>query len=86
MNYFLIKPRVTKRLTMQITSVEHIKRIKIEYDNSKDSKDRDFVHEYLDDIYGDGYTIKRSGPKDHSGILPIGLMIIEVLIPTEDIR
>ena len=62
---------------MKITSKERLLRVRIVYDNSTGSNDRDNVFRHLDKAYGVlGYTITRQGPK--AGCNGIGLIIAEV--------
>ena len=62
---------------MEITSEENLVRIRIVYDNSDNSNDRDKVFRYLDKTYGDiGYKIERQGPKPRCNC--IGLIVAEI--------
>ena len=62
---------------MKVNSIKQLKRVRITYDNSTGSNDRDNVFNYLDDIYGVlGYTITRQGPKPNCR--NIGLIIAEI--------
>lgn len=62
---------------MKVLEEKVITKLRIEYDNSNNSNDRDEVFRYLDNKYGVlGYKVTRQGPvigrKNN-----IGLMIIE---------
>ena len=62
---------------MEITNEERLIRVRIVYDNSSNSDDRDNAFRYLDKAYGVlGYTITRQGPK--AGCNGIGLIIAEI--------
>lgn len=55
---------------MKIVSEDKILEVKIEYDNSEGSNDRDDVHKYLNDKYAMNFRIVRMGPfKNKTGLI-----------------
>lgn len=62
---------------MKVLSEKQVTKIRINYDNTEQSNDRDDVFKYLDNRFGVlGYTVVRQGPSPDK--FTVGLMIVEV--------
>lgn len=72
---------------MNIISEEKVIVLRIEYDNSEGSTDRDKIYEYLDAQYTpSGYRATRSGPHSNptKRALDLGLMIVHADAPSDE--